>query len=138
MRFLTHLILTLWAGSLWTICGLVTPGLFLILADDRKLAGNIAAQFFYAETFLGLALGTLYLLLARRTLSRSSVISAALTIAMPLVFFVLLRPLMASARAVGDMARFGQLHGVASLLFLVACIGAGVVVWRSALKRPAE
>jgi hypothetical protein len=134
MPSFTQLILTLWAGSLWTICGLVTPGLFLIL-DDRQLAGNIAAQFFYAETFLGLALGALYLLLARRNLNRSSVISAALAIAMPLVFFLLLRPLMANARAAGDMARFGQLHGIASWLFLVACLGVGVLVWRSAPKR---
>jgi hypothetical protein len=137
MPSFTQLILALWAGSLWTICGLVTPGLFLILADDHQLAGNIAAQFFYAETFLGLALGVLYLLLARGTLNRSSVISATLAIAMPLVFFLLLRPLMANAHAAGDMARFGQLHGLASLVFLIACGGVGVVVWRSASKHPA-
>jgi len=138
MPRLNQLVLTLWAGSLWTICGVVVPGLFWLLPNDHKLAGNIAAQFFYAETFLGLALGVIYLAVGHRSLNRTSVIAALLAIAMPLFFFVALRPMMATARAAGDTARFGQLHSASSLLFVVACVAAGVLVWRSSVNRRAE
>lgn len=135
MQRCANLVLVLWAGSLWTICGLVVPGLFWLLKDDHRLAGHLAAFFFYGETFLGLLLGLIYVAVAR--LDRAGIIAAVIAMLMPLVFFVVLRPMMASARATGDMARFGQLHGVASLLFLLACIGAGVVVWRQ-LPSPNE
>jgi len=126
-------ILTLWAGSLWTVCGLVVPGLFWLFPHDHKLAGNIAAQFFYAETFLGLLLGAIYLAVGRRHLDCVNVIAAAFAIAMPLLFFVALRPMMVSAREVGDTARFGQLHGVSSLLFVIACVAVGVLIWRAGM-----
>lgn len=134
---LAQLILVLWAGSLWTLCGFVVPGLFYLLAN-RTLAGNTAAQFFYAETFLGLLLGLIYLSLRRGSLDRINTVAAIVTMAMPAAFFVVLRPIMATARAAGDTARFGQLHGVAGGLFLIACVAVAVLVWRSAVTHRAE
>lgn len=132
---LSTLVLCLWVGGLWTVCGIVVPGLFWLLADTRE-AGNVAAQFFYVETWLGALLGLMYWLLRRHTLARSTQYGLWVAVLSPLLFFLALRPLMAAARAANDMARFGQLHGVASLLFLLACLGAGVVAWRH-LKKPA-
>jgi hypothetical protein len=43
---------------------------------------------------------------------------------------------MQSARAAGDTARFGVLHGAAALLFALACLGALALAWR--LSRPEE
>jgi hypothetical protein len=122
---------------MWTVCGVIVPGLFLLwLADDKSLAGNVAAQCFNAEVALGTLFGLMYWLLrARFRVAEQRWCWTAL--AAPLIFFVGLRPLMNAARAAGNMARFGQLHGVATLLFLIACVAVGVLVWRSAPTRPA-
>jgi len=128
---LSTLILCLWFGSLWTICGIVVPGLFWLLGDaNKKLAGTVAAQFFYVEVWLGALLGVMYWLLRRRFMNRASQVWLWVAIAAPVVFFVVLRPIMNALRAAGDMARFGQMHGVSSLLFLIACIGVSVLAWR--------
>jgi Domain of unknown function (DUF4149) len=133
---LAALVLSAWAGSLWTICGVVVPGLFWLI-PDTKLAGNVATQFFYAETVLATVLGLMYWTLRRLSLERSSKRWLVAAIAAPLVFMLVLRPIMEAARASGNMARFGQLHGVASSLFLVACVAVGALVWRSAVTRRA-
>lgn len=130
------MILSAWAGGLWTVCGIVVPGLFWLMPDHQQ-AGSIAARFFYAETFLGLLFGMMYWALRRRQLTRNTRIWLWLAVGAPMLFFTGLRPLMDAARAAGNMARFGQLHGVASLLFLVACAAVGVLVWRAAVTRPA-
>lgn len=134
---LSQLILSAWAGGLWTVCGIVVPGLFWLL-PDRSQAGSIAARFFYAETVLGLLFGLMYWALHRRHLTGGTRIWLWLAVAAPWLFFIGLRPLMNAARTAGDMARFGQLHGVASLLFLLACVAVGVLVWRAPAMRPAE
>lgn len=132
-------ILTAWAGSLWTICGLVVPLLFVTL-DDRRLAGNIATTFFYAETWLGAILGVVFLILQRRNSALDSKTGwlAGMTLAAPLLFYVLLRPMMNAARATGDMTRFGLLHSAASVLFLIACVGALLLVIREPLTSRAQ
>lgn len=112
------------------------PGLFWLM-HDRKLAGNIATQFFYTETWLGALLGVSFWMLTRRELDRIGHVAAALGVGMPLVFFLGLRPLMSGARAAGNMARFGQLHGIASGLFMIACVAVGVLVWRVMFRRRA-
>lgn len=133
---LAALVLAAWAGGMWTVCGVVVPGLFWLI-DDPKQAGNIAAQFFNAEVALGTLFGLMYWALRARfrTVDQRWCWTA---IGAPLIFFVGLKPLMNAARAADDMARFGQLHGVATLLFLIACVAVGVLVWRSGLMRPAK
>lgn len=59
----------------------------------------------------------------------------AITAGAPLASEVLLRPVMDAARATGDMARFGMLHGVSAALFAIACVTAFVLAWR--VNRPA-
>lgn len=135
MSRVASILIAFWAGSLWTICGLVAPSLFAVL-EDRKLAGQLAARFFLIETWIGVAMGAVLLGLSfsgKLVLpARSLVVVAA---ALPLVSHLLLGPLMERARAAGDMARFGILHGIAGACFLMACLAMLVVVWK--FSRPA-
>jgi hypothetical protein len=133
MRRVLSLVLTAWAGSLWTICGIVAPSLFSVL-PDRQLAGQTAGHFFSVVSRLGFALGVVAMvLLARGAIGKVHRLDYALvvaTAAAPLASEVILRPIMDSARAAGDMARFGMLHGVSALFFGIACVGALSLVWR--------
>lgn len=126
---LSTLILCLWTGGLWIVCGVIVPGLFWLIPDKQQ-AGALAAQFFYAEVALGTLLGVMYWWLRRAMMATSTQRWLWLAVGAPLLFFVVLRPLMNSARVAGDMKLFGQLHGVASTLFLLACVAVGVVAWQ--------
>src|ERR1044071_7939841 len=129
-------LIALWAGSLWTICGIVAPTLFATL-DSRHLAGELAARFFHVETYLGIIVALTLLVMSHlgkvRGLARSAVLFAA---GLPLASQLLLSPLMEQARAVGNMARFGVLHGLGALCFVGACLALLIVVWK--FTRPAE
>jgi len=136
MSRIASLLIALWAGSLCTICGLVAPTLFAVL-DDRQLAGQLAATFFLAATWIGVAIGALLIgfnLAGKLALpGRWLIVVAALA---PLGSHIVLGPLMERARAAGDMARFGSLHGLAGACFLVACLATLALVWK--FNRPAE
>lgn len=135
MQRLASLLITFWAGSLWTICALVAPTLFRLL-DDRRLAGQLAATFFTALTWIGVAVAVV--LLAMNMAGRLPSLSRALvltTAGFPLASRLLLGPLMEQARTAGDMARFGILHGIAGGCFLIACVSAALLVWK--FSRPA-
>jgi hypothetical protein len=56
----------LWAGSLWSLALWVTPTLFYV-QSDRHLAGILAGRMFTVETYVGLAVAVLALLLPGRT-----------------------------------------------------------------------
>ena len=130
------MVLAAWAGGMWTVCGMVVPGLFWLI-EDKKQAGNIAVQFFNAEVVLGTLFGLMYWALRARFF-KSQLPWCWTAIGAPLIFFSALKPLMNTAREAGNMARFGQLHGAATLLFLIACVAVAVLVWRSDVTRPAK
>lgn len=136
------LIACLWAGSLWTVGYLVAPTLFATLSD-RVLAGSIAASMFRAEAWLSIACALALLLLLRwgmeekqgRVLSRIALAMLACT----LLSHFGLQPQMAALReaagAGGVMegagkARFGALHGVSSVIFLIQSLLAGWLIAR--------
>jgi hypothetical protein len=126
----------LWAGSLLTVCGIAAPTAFAML-HDRSLAGAVAGRLFQIVTWLGVAFAlviALVLYMPRRGMPRADSILIAVTAGAPLASELALGPLMQSARAAGDMARFGALHGVSALLFALACLGALALAWR--LNRP--
>lgn len=136
MRRLAALLITLWAGSLWVICGLVAPTLFAVL-DDRRAAGQLAATFFFATTVIGVVVGSVLIALSlARKITLPGRVPVLITAGLPLASHLILGPLMNQARAAGDMARFGILHGIAGACFLIACVGAFVVVWT--FNRPVE
>lgn len=127
---------SLWMGSLWTVCGLVAPTLFAVL-DDRRLAGDLAGEFFTLATWLGAGFGVALILTLARTADASRRLGfwIAVTALAPVVSEAGLRPFMSVARAAGNMAAFGILHTVSAVLFLIACVGALFVVLK--LSRPA-
>ena len=129
-------LLALWAGSLLTICGLVAPSLFAVL--ERSAAGRLAARFFFAETIIGVSVAVCVLILQRIAgfaLPRTALIAIIVGALAPLSSELILGPMMQAARNAGDMARFGALHGVSALLFVVACVSAVIAVWT--FNRPA-
>ena len=139
MTRLAAVLLTLWAGSLWTVCAIAAPVAFAVL-DDRHAAGRVAAMLFEIETWLGagcalalFAIGLVHKPSAAR-LGPPWLIAA--TAAAPLASELVLSPMMATARAANDMGRFGMLHGISAMLFVAAALGALFLVLR--FNRPAE
>jgi hypothetical protein len=134
LDFCSTLLVTLWAGSLWTVCGIVAPQLFATL-PERKLAGQMAARLFHIETWLGVVIAILLIALfaARKVFATNKAIlwSILLTAAAPLASELILGPMMNAAREANDMARFGMLHGVSAVLFVIACFSALALVWKT-------
>jgi uncharacterized protein DUF4149 len=137
MTRVAGLLVTLWAGSLWTVCGLVAPMLFATL--ERPMAGAVAARLFHFEAWFGLLLGLGLAGLAALRPPLAGRIGplwvVALAAGAPLASQLALGPAMDAARAMNDMARFGLLHGVAAVLFFTACLGTLALAWR--FNRPA-
>lgn len=137
--FVVTFLVTLWAGSLWTVCGIVAPQLFATL-PERKLAGQMAARLFHIETWLGVivAVALIAILAARKAFATSKTVLwwILATASTPLASELILGPMMSAAREANDMARFGMLHGVSAVLFFTACLSAVALVWK--LNRPGE
>ena len=138
------LLVTLWAGSLWTVGYLAAPVLFASL-PDRSLAGSIAGMLFRAQAWLSLACGLLLLLMLWLDKSwsskRTSVILVIAMLACVSIGYFALQPFMAEIRAAaanngGIMdeamrSRFGMLHGVASVIYLLQSVLALVLVTKT-------
>lgn len=139
MTRLAAVLLTLWAGSLWTVCGIAAPAAFAVL-EDRQAAGRVAARLFAIETWLGAVCALLLFAIAFAhkplavRLAPPWLIAA--TAAAPLLSELVLSPMMAAARAANDVSRFGLLHGISAVLFAAAALGALLVVLR--FNRPAK
>jgi hypothetical protein len=131
-------VLTLWAGSLWTICAIAAPAAFAVL--ERPAAGRLAATLFRIETWLGFGCAMLLFAVAFVHKPLAARVGPpwliAATAAAPLLSDLVLSPLMAAARAANDMGRFGLLHGVSAVLFVAAAVGALLLVLR--FNRPAK
>jgi hypothetical protein len=131
-------VLTLWAGSLWTICALAAPAAFAVL--DRPAAGRLAGTLFRIETWLGFACAMMLFAAAVVNKPLATRVGPpwliAATAGAPLLSELALSPMMAAARAANDMARFGLLHGLSAVLFFAAAVGALVLVLR--FNRPAK
>jgi hypothetical protein len=137
-----QLVLTLWAGSVWTVGYVAAPTLFATL-PDRILAGTVAGSLFRSQAWLTMACAVLMLALLQlaRELDRGQRRRMqALTVAMlacTLLSYFGLQPMIAAIRAAAgpggiaaspEAARFGMLHGVASVVFLVQSLLAGWLV----------
>ena len=137
MSRLAAVVLTLWAGSLWTICAIAAPAAFAVL--DRPAAGRLAGTLFQIATWLGAVCALLLFAAAfvhkplATRLTPAWLVAA--TAAAPLLSELVLSPMMAAARAANDMSRFGMLHGLAAVLFVAAALGALLLVLR--FNRPA-
>jgi len=126
LRKVFRVLFVLWAGSLWSLAAWVAPTLFYA-QGDRHLAGVLAAKLFGIETYVGLAVAVLALLLPGRTKFVWGYLAAALLCLNQWV----LKRIMEQAHAHGAAAglSFGAWHGVSAALYLVACLAVLLLVW---------
>ncbi|KVL34758.1 hypothetical protein WS98_17190 [Burkholderia territorii] len=140
-----RLLSAVWVGSLLTIGYAVAPVLFRTL--ERMTAGSVAAQLFRIEAIVGVVSGVLLLALSNQQVRRGSGdyrrvrwIVAAM-VACVLVGYFALQPFMNALRVAAmeagtDIAnspyasRFGMLHGVSSLFYLVESVLGLMLIWR--------
>jgi len=130
-----RILLTVWVGGMWAIGYMVAPALFANL-DDRSLAGTLAGVMFEIIAYVGLVCGSLLLLFnqlrcSQRRLNWRAVVLFTMLVLVGVGQFVL-APMIAELRIAGasDSSSFAQLHGMASLAFLVtSLLGLLLVVW---------
>jgi hypothetical protein len=140
-----RLLTVVWVGSLLTIGYAVAPVLFTSL--DRTTAGAVAAQLFRIEGVLGAVCGILLLGLANVVIRRGGNAYRRLRwlvagmLVCVLVGYFALQPFMnamriAAVEAGTDVghsayaARFGMLHGISSLFYLIESLLGVVLVWK--------
>jgi hypothetical protein len=126
IRHVFRVLLTLWAGSLWSLAAWVAPTLFYA-QGDRHLAGVLAGRLFSVETYVGLGVAALALMLPVRAKFAWGCGAAALLA----IDEWILKPVMSLAHERGTAAGlgFGAWHGVSALLYLAACLAVLVLVW---------
>ncbi|CAH2773804.1 MAG: Putative transmembrane protein [uncultured Paraburkholderia sp.] len=140
-----RLLTVVWVGSLLTIGYAVAPVLFSSL--DRTTAGAVAAQLFRVEGVLGAVCGILLLGLANVMVRRGGNayrrlrwLVAGMLICVFVGYFAL-QPFMNAMRVAAleagtDLAhsayaaRFGMLHGVSSVFYLIASLLGIALVWK--------
>lgn len=138
------LIAMLWVGSQLTIGYAVAPVVFASL--ERVMAGNIAAQLFMIEGVIGIVCGVVLLGLSNVLVRRGAVgyrrlrwILAAMLLCVLIGYFAL-QPFMNQMRMAAMSAgmdvgsspyasRFGMLHGVSSVFYLVESFLGAWLVW---------
>jgi len=126
IRNLFRVLLVLWAGSLWSLAW-VAYTLFHA-QPDRHLSGMLVGRLLSADTYLGVGVGILALLLPGRTKFLWGYLAVLLMAANEWG----LRRVMEEAHTRGAAwgLPFGAWHGVSALLYGVACIAVLVVIWR--------
>jgi hypothetical protein len=137
-----RILLTAWVGGLWAIGYLAAPVLFKIL-DDRRLAGELAGQMFKIIAIVGLICGSVLLISAlirngARWLRSWRGVALIVMLALVAIGLFVLQPMIQDVKALGliegstQMRRFGMLHGISSLLYLLTSV-CGLVLVASGL-----
>ncbi|CAN5382074.1 hypothetical protein BH10PSE17_BH10PSE17_33610 [soil metagenome] len=140
------LVLAFWAGMTWTIGFVVAPLLFRWLAEPAA-AGDIAAQLFRWQAWSSLAIAALYLsvtaaMASRPRLTRTDAWLVAIVVACVLVGYFGLQPVMSATRldmaagVEGARSRFGALHAVSGVLYLVQALALAGLVVVTTTRRP--
>ena len=138
------LLVTFWAGSLWTIGYVIAPLLFATLTD-RAQAGTLAGLFFKAGAWISLICGASLLAIIWTQRVHSTRILQIKLVSGMLLCTVLgyfgLQPYMAELRAIAAQSggimddamrsRFGMLHGAASAIYLIQSVLAVGLVLKS-------
>ncbi|CAB3753607.1 DUF4149 domain-containing protein [Paraburkholderia humisilvae] len=142
---LFRLLTVVWVGSLLTIGYAVVPVLFASV--DRMTAGSVAAQLFRIEAVIGVVCGVLLLALANVLIRRGEGAYRRLRwlvagmLVCVLVGYFAVEPFMNALRVAAQEAgtdvshsvyasRFGVLHGVSSLFYLIESLLALALVWK--------
>ena len=121
-----RVLMSLWAGSLWSL--LWVAAVLFHFISDRHTAGLIAARLFSVETYLGLAVAALALMLPGRRRFLPAFVAVAL-----LAFNEwILKAVMARALTHGGAAglTFGAWHGISAGLYVLACLCVVVMIYK--------
>jgi hypothetical protein len=121
-----RVLLVLWAGSLWSL--LWVAATLFNLQSDRHLAGLMAARLFQIETYLGLGVAALAILLPGRGRFRWVYFAAAILAMNEWI----LKRVMSLAQAHGSAAGlgFGAWHGVSAALYVLACLCIVIMIYK--------
>lgn len=139
-----RLLVLIWVGSALTIGYVVAPTLFAMLG--RATAGDVAARLFRIEAFVGVTCGVLSLALGNVLVRRGALgyrrvrwLVAGMLLCVLIGYFGLqpfMDALRTAARETGfDIehsryaARFGLLHGIASVFYLIETLLGVALVW---------
>ena len=113
---------------------MVAPALFANL-EDRALAGSLAGVMFEIIAYTGIVCGTLLLLFNQLRCAGQRVNWRAVVLLVMLLSIVvgqfLVAPIIAELRLQGlvESSQFGQLHGAASVLYLLnSLLGLALIV----------
>jgi hypothetical protein len=121
-----RVLMVLWAGSLWSL--LWVAAVVFHFQSDRHTAGLIAARLFSVETYLGLGVAALALLLPVRARFLPGFVAVAL-----LSFNEwILKAAMTLAQTHGGTAglSFGAWHGISAGIYVLACLCVVVVIYQ--------
>ncbi len=139
-----RMLLSLWVGALWSIGYLAVPTLFASL-DDRAVAGMVAGRMFTGVSLIGLGCGTALLvsfwMQGVQPLRERRVQMIIAMLVLVLLGEFVLQPQMAALKAEGLIegsgaaARFGVLHGIASLLYFANSVFGMVLLVMMGLPR---
>jgi hypothetical protein len=122
-----RVLLVLWAGSLWSLLW-VAAVLFQFISD-RHTAGLIAARLFSIETYLGLGLAALALMLPGRRRFFLGFAAAALLAFNEWILKAVMTQALAHGGSIFGMG-FGAWHGVSAALYVLACLCALVMIYQ--------
>jgi hypothetical protein len=131
MKFLSiteRLLLTVWVGALLAIGYIAAPTLFAVL-DDRQMAGRLAGEMFNIVNWTGLVCGvalfiSVFVRYGRQWRLWVLVIMLLLVSSNEFI----LQPMMQALKTEGitpgteGASRFGMLHGVSSVLYLITTL----------------
>jgi hypothetical protein len=122
-----RVLITLWAGSLWSM--LWVAAILFRLMSDRHTAGLIAARLFGIETYLGLGVAALALILPGRRRFLLGFVAVALLAFNEWILKVVMTQALAHGGTILGM-RFGAWHGVSAGLYVLACLCALVMIYQ--------
>ena len=119
------LLLTIWVGAMWSVGYIVTPVLFQML--EKPVAGNVAGQLFTIVSYIGIFSSVALIIntlmqngFNRRHWQLWTLVGMLVIV---LIGQYVFQPMMEELKAAGltgdNAAQFGQLHGMASVLFLI-------------------
>lgn len=134
---LATILVTFWAGALWTVGFVVAPTLFELL-PERSLAGSVAGQLFHSVHWIAVFAGAYVLLFAllrhrRGALRHMAVWLVLAMLAIVAIGALLIQPHVAELRSMlgtDEAAResFAMWHGVSSALYALSCVLAVMLV----------
>jgi hypothetical protein len=121
-----RVLVTLWAGSLWSVLWVATA--VFNFEPNRHVAGLIAGRLFSIETYLGLGVAVLALLLPGGGRYRWGYFAAAVLAMNEWI----LKRVMSLAQVHGTAAGlgFGAWHGVSAVLYLLACLCVLIMIYK--------